>query len=80
MSDNTEDILDLVAKEGLLDRTTLNPDTKLADLNIPSLEMINVLFAIEDRFGVDVDVEEIKHAQTMRDLIDVVLTRIRPPP
>ncbi len=78
MSDNTDEILDLVAKEGMLDRATINPDTKLADLNLPSLELISILFAIEDKFGVEVEVDEIQQAKTMRDLIDVVLARIHP--
>jgi acyl carrier protein len=78
ITDNTEDILDLVAKEGMLDRASINADSKLADLDIPSLEMISILFAIEDKFGVEVEIDEIQQAKTMRDLIDVVLARIRP--
>ena len=79
MDTDADQILDLIAKEGLVDRTTLTPETKIADLNIPSLEMINILFAFEDRFGVDVDPSEIQHAKTMGDIIDVVLAHVRAP-
>jgi acyl carrier protein len=79
MEADTDQILDLIAKEGLVDRTTLTPETKIADLNIPSLEMINILFAFEDRFGVDVDPSEIQHAKTMGDIIDVVRAHVRAP-
>lgn len=79
MDADAENILDLITKEGMVDRETLTPETKIADLNIPSLEMINILFAFEDRFGVDVDPSEIQHAKTMGDIIDVVLTHIRSP-
>ena len=34
--------------------------------------------ATEDKFGVEVEVDEIQQAKTMRDLIDVVLARIHP--
>jgi acyl carrier protein len=79
MDTDAEQILDLIAKEGMVDRATLTPETKIAELNIPSLEMINILFAFEDRFGVDVDPSEIQHAKTMGDIIDVVLAHVRAP-
>ena len=73
-------ILDLVSEEGLIPRETLTAESRLADLGIPSLEMINILFAVEDRFGVIVDPEDLATATTIQDLLDLVTARLLPPP
>ncbi len=73
-------ILDLVSEEGLIPREGLTAESRLADLGIPSLEMINILFAVEDRFGVIVDPEDLATATTIQDLLDLVTARLLPPP
>ncbi len=73
-------ILDLVSEEGLVARDTLTAESRLADLGIPSLELINIVFAVEDRFGVIVEPEELATATTIQDLLDLVTARLAPPP
>ncbi len=62
-------LLDIIAKEGLAPRESLTPESKLAELGIPSLEMINILFETDDLAGV----------VTVRDLMDLLATRLNPP-
>lgn len=66
-------IFDIVAKEARLDRTTLTPDTKLDDLKIESLDMVQILFGIEDTFDVYVpqDDQNFKLA-TLKDVVEGV--------
>jgi acyl carrier protein len=47
-----DEILDIVAQKALIDRSKLTPDVKLTDLNVSSLDMVVVIFALEDRFGI----------------------------
>lgn len=47
-----DEILDIVAQKALIDRSKLTPDVKLADLNVSSLDMVEVVFALEDKFSV----------------------------
>jgi acyl carrier protein len=47
-----DEILDIVAQKALIDRSKLSPDVKLTDLNVSSLDMVEVVFALEDKFGV----------------------------
>ncbi|HUY68859.1 MAG TPA: phosphopantetheine-binding protein [Alphaproteobacteria bacterium] len=47
------EILDVVAEKGMIDRARLTPAAKLADLNVSSLEMVDVMFALEDKFGIE---------------------------
>ena len=73
-------ILDIVSAEGLVAREGLTAGSRLADLGIPSLEMINILFAVEDRFGVVVEADDLASATTIQDLLDLVTARLQAPP
>jgi len=48
-----DEILDVVAQKASLDRSRLKPDTKLSDLNVSSLDMVEVIFALEEKFGIE---------------------------
>ena len=66
-------IFDIVAKEARLDRTTLTPDTKLEDLKIESLDMVQILFGIEDTFDVYVPQDDQNFKlSTLKDVVEGV--------
>jgi acyl carrier protein len=48
-----DEILDVVAQKAMIDRSKLTVDAKLADLNVSSLDMVEVIFALEDKFGIE---------------------------
>lgn len=48
-----DEILDVVAKKAMIDRAGLTPQAKLSDLNVSSLDMVEVMFAIEEKFGIE---------------------------
>jgi acyl carrier protein len=68
-----EKIFDIMAKEARIDRGTLTLETKLEDLKIESLDMVQILFGIEDAFDVYVpqDEQNFKLA-TLKDVVDGV--------
>jgi len=68
-----EKIYDIFEKEARVDRPSLNEHTVLEDLNIESLDMVQILFGIEEAFDVYVpqDDENFK-LETMKDIIDGV--------
>ncbi len=84
MSDpRSDEILDIVAKETGVDRTRLTPDAVLSDLEIPSLDLVQTIFAIEERFKVDIPVvSESTGAefQTVGDLVRHVLATLEAAP
>ena len=51
-----DEILEIVARETGVDRKRLTPAASLSDLDIPSLDLVQAIFAIEERFKVDVPV------------------------
>lgn len=48
------DVLDIVAKQAKVERSTLSRRTSLAELNIQSLDLVEIIFALEDKFDIEV--------------------------
>ena len=49
-------ILDIIAKETAVGRERLTPGVTIAALDIASLDMVQAIFALENRFGVEIPV------------------------
>ena len=47
------DILDLIAVKAMVPRDKLDLNAKLTDLNISSLDVVEIVFALEDKFNVE---------------------------
>lgn len=70
------EILDIVARETGVERARLTSSASLSDLDIPSLDLVQAIFAIEERFKVDVPVVSDRTGAeflTVGDLTDHVL-------
>ncbi|HEY7610793.1 MAG TPA: phosphopantetheine-binding protein [Alphaproteobacteria bacterium] len=68
-----EKIFDIIAKEARIDRGTLTLETKLEDLKIESLDMVQILFGIEDAFDVYVPQDDQSFKlSTLNDVVDGV--------
>jgi acyl carrier protein len=67
-----DEILDIVAQKALIDRSKLTPDASLADLNVSSLDMVEVMFALEDKFGIELPFNANTNASDFKTLGDVI--------
>lgn len=67
-----EEILDIVAEKAMIDRARLVPEAKIADLNISSLDMVEIIFAIEDRLGIEMPFNANTNAQEFQTLGDII--------
>lgn len=65
-----DDVLALVARETRLPVERLHPETTLATLDISSIDLVSVLFEIEDRYGVEIQPEELTRDMTLRQLFE----------
>ena len=70
-----EDIYAIVAEEAPVDREALDPDATLESLGIASLDVISVLFAVEDRFGLIIETSEFETVKTLKDFVAVIMAR-----
>ena len=74
-STRIDEILDIVAQKALIDRSKLSPEVKLTDLNVSSLDMVEVVFALEDKFGIQLPFNantSSGEVQTVGDVIAMV--------
>jgi acyl carrier protein len=73
MSDTKQAIFDIIAKTCSIPRERITLDSTMKDLDVHSLDAVQVLFEIEDRFEIAVPEREDQYsAGTLRDLIEGV--------
>jgi acyl carrier protein len=71
------DLLDLVAKEAMVDRDTLTPGAMLDELSIASADFVMILMAIEEKYGIYISVDnEMADLKSVQDLLDLASTKI----
>ncbi len=54
MSDLREELIDLIAAEALIDKAKLIPTATLADVGLDSVGVVSLVFAVEEKFDVEV--------------------------
>ena len=68
-----ETIIDLLAKQFRIDPATVDADTNIVeDLGADSLEIVDMLMAIEKNFGITVSDEEALTLKTVKDVADFI--------
>lgn len=73
MSSTEQIIFDIIAKTCSIERDRITLDSTLKDLDVHSLDAVQVLFEIEDRFNIAVPEREDQYsAGTVRELIEGV--------
>ncbi|MEQ9814865.1 MAG: acyl carrier protein [Azospirillaceae bacterium] len=65
-----EKVIEIVANQRRVDPGTLSLDMKLEDTGIESIDLVEIIFAIEDEF--DIDVPQDRDAMKLETLQDVV--------
>lgn len=78
MAITADQILDIIAEEVPIDRADLKPEATLEALNIASLDMISVMFALEDKFGVIIEQADVADVKTLAEFITVVQAKAEP--
>lgn len=69
MAMTAEDVLAIIAAESGVDAAALRPEATLADLDISSLDVVSVVFELEDRFGVAIEPESIAPTSTIAEFV-----------
>ena len=73
MSTTEQTIFDIIAKTCSVPRERITLDATLKDMDVHSLDAVQMLFEIEDKYDISVPEREDKYsAGTVRDLIDGV--------
>lgn len=65
-----DEILALVAQETRLPPEWLRPEATIATLDISSIDIVSMLFELEDRYGIEIQPEELSREMTLRQLFE----------
>lgn len=72
-----EQLIDIIAKEGMIDRSKLTPGATIETIGMASYDMVMVLMALEEKFGVYLSVDqELTEVKTLDELLTVLERRI----
>lgn len=76
MKATESELLDLIAQEAIIDRSRLVRDATLEDLGISSLDVISMLFELEEKYGVIIEEGDMPQMSTLGEMVDFLLGRI----
>lgn len=73
----TKELLELVAKEGMVEASEITPERPLEELDIQSADFVMILMAIEEQYGAYVSVDnELTDVVTVQDLLNLAISKI----
>jgi acyl carrier protein len=75
MSVSRDSVLDIIAEESLVERSALTPEATLESLGIQSLDIISIVFALEDKFGIVLEQSEFEGVATVNQLVDIIVVK-----
>ena len=75
MSIDPQSVLNIVAEESLVDRAKLTPDATLESLGIASLDIISIVFALEEKFGLVLEQTDFEGVTTVSGLVDLIVAK-----
>jgi len=76
MSATEETVKDIIVKIVHCDREVLTPTATFQDMKADSLDMVQVLVALEDEFGIEIPDEDAQKFQNFGDFITYVEARV----
>ena len=76
-SDYRTRLLDIIAREGLVDAGRLVPEVTLDELGIKSADVVMILMVIEEEFDTYIPVDDaLSNAKTLEDLLNALLPHL----
>jgi len=70
-----EAVMEVVTAETGISAERLRPEATLAELDISSLDVASIVFELEDRFGIEMEVEGLTADLTLAQLVDRIRDR-----
>ena len=72
----TERVLNIIAETQRKDRAQVSIDSSFEELGIDSMDGVNIVFALENEFDINVPDEEVKTIRSVRDMVEGVRTLV----
>ena len=72
MAPTDDELLDLVAEEALIDRAKLVREATLEDIGLDSVDVVSVVFAAEEKYGVEIAEDAFKDVSNLGQFLDII--------
>ena len=71
-----KEVIELISDTLEIDKKIINKDTNLLkDLDVESLDLVDLVTAFEDKYGVEIADKDIKDLQTVGDIVGYIKKR-----
>ncbi len=83
MASLDDELLDLIAGESLVDRTRLSRQATLADIGLDSVDLISIIFAVEEKYKVEIPENAFAETTDLGGFLDIlegIIAKSTPPP
>lgn len=71
----TDEVMEIIQREAMIPPEKMLPSATLDELGVASLDMVSILFAVEDKYGIDIAPEELGGVSTLEQFVAFILTR-----
>lgn len=72
-----DEIVELLSEQMNIDKSLLKPDTNfIEDLHTDSLDMVEMLIALEDKYNISVPDEDAKSLTTLGKLVEYIEAKV----
>ena len=68
----TEEVLDVIAETQRIPREKVTLDGRFEDLGMDSMDAVNILFALEEKFDITIPDEAAKQIRNIREMVEGV--------
>ena len=72
----TKRVIAVMARSQRMAAERISPDSTFEELGIDSLDAVNILFALEEEFQINVPDEQAREIRTVRQMVDGIRTLI----
>jgi acyl carrier protein len=72
-----DEIIDVIAAEGMIDRAKVTPDATIESLDLKSVDIVMILTALEEKFNVYIPMDgDLQEARDVKTLIEALAEHI----
>ena len=71
-----QDVLKIISNHLNISETEINDETQLTQIGADSLDKIEIVMLIEEKFDVNIDDTEVENVKTFEELVDLVTKKI----
>ena len=77
MKNVKEEVIDIIVKTLEVDKKDIKDNTNLAaDLDVESLDLVDLVVAFEEKYGFEIPDNEIKNLQTVNDIVKFIESHV----